>query len=128
MLFWHKQAEKKLQVLTLPGYVLYFLTALYFRISIWIFCNLFICLVFDGLQWICFRILIISQICTLFQPIKLQIFCILTININISFKLISVNFSSSSRSKFLIFSQQNFCARKIISFHSKAEKATSCRT
>ena len=31
-------------------------TALYFRISIWIFCTQFICLVFDGLlQWICFR-------------------------------------------------------------------------
>ena len=49
-------SRKKLQVLTLPGYVLYFLTALYFHISIRIFCNLFICLVFDGLlQSICFR-------------------------------------------------------------------------
>ena len=38
-----------MQVLTLPGYVLYFLTALYYHISIQIFCNLFICLVFDGL-------------------------------------------------------------------------------
>ena len=48
--------KQKLQVLTLPGYVLYFLTALYFHISIRIFCNLFICLVFDGLlQSICFR-------------------------------------------------------------------------
>ena len=47
--------RKKLQVLTLPGYVLYFLTALYFHISIRIFCNLFICLVFDDLlQSICF--------------------------------------------------------------------------
>ena len=46
--------KKKLQVLTLPGYVLCFLTALYFHISIRIFCNLFICLVFDGLlQSIC---------------------------------------------------------------------------
>ena len=45
-----------MQVLTLPGYVLYFLTALYFHILIQIFCNLFICLVFDGLlQSICFR-------------------------------------------------------------------------
>ena len=50
-------SRKKLQVLTLPGYVLYFLTALYFHISIWIFYNLFICLVFDGLlQSICFRL------------------------------------------------------------------------
>ena len=48
--------KKILQVLTLPGYVLYFLTALYFHISIRIFCNLFICLVFGGLlQSICFR-------------------------------------------------------------------------
>ena len=48
--------KQKLQVLTLPGYVLYFLTALYFHISIRIFCNLFICLVFDGLlQSIYFR-------------------------------------------------------------------------
>ena len=48
--------KQKLQVLTLPGYVLYFLTTLYFHISIWIFCNLFICLVFDGLlQSIYFR-------------------------------------------------------------------------
>ena len=49
-------SRKKLQVLTLPGYVLYFLTALYFHISIGIFCNLFICLVFGGLlQSIGFR-------------------------------------------------------------------------
>ena len=49
-------SRKKLQVLTLPGYVLYFLTALHFHISIRIFCNLFLCLVFDGLlQSICFR-------------------------------------------------------------------------
>ena len=49
-------SRKKLQVLTLPGYVLYFLTALYFHISIRIFCNLLICLVFDGLlQSIYFR-------------------------------------------------------------------------
>ena len=48
--------KQKLQVLTLPGYVLYFLTALYFHISIRIFCNLFICLVFDDvLQSIYFR-------------------------------------------------------------------------
>ena len=45
-------------VLTLPGYVLRFLTALYFHISIRIFCNLFICLVIDGLlQSICFGML-----------------------------------------------------------------------
>ena len=44
----NKQKEK-LKVLTLPGYVLYFLTALYFHISIQIFFNLFIYLVFDGL-------------------------------------------------------------------------------
>ena len=48
--------KQKLEVLTLPGYVLYFLTALYFHISILIFCNLFICLVFDSfLQSIYFR-------------------------------------------------------------------------
>ena len=48
--------KQKLQVLTFPGYVLHFLTALYFHISIRIFCNLFICLVFDGLlQSIYFR-------------------------------------------------------------------------
>ena len=46
-----------MQVLTLAGYVLYLLTALYFHISIRLFCNLFICLVFDGfLQSIYFRI------------------------------------------------------------------------
>ena len=50
--------KKTLQVLTLPGYVLYFLTALYFHILIRIFCSLFICLVFgDPLQSICFRML-----------------------------------------------------------------------
>ena len=49
-------SRKRLQVLTLPGYVLYFLTALYFHISIGIFCNLFICFVFGGLlQSIGFR-------------------------------------------------------------------------
>ena len=42
-------AHSFLQVLSLPGYVLYFLTALHFHISVRIFCNLFICLVFDGL-------------------------------------------------------------------------------
>ena len=48
--------KQKLQVLTFPGYVLHFLTALYFHISIQIFCNLLICLVFDGLlQSIYFR-------------------------------------------------------------------------
>ena len=44
----NKQKEK-LQMLTLPGYDLYFLTALYFHISIRTFCNLFICLVFGSL-------------------------------------------------------------------------------
>ena len=39
-------SRKKLQVLTLPGYVLYF------HFSIRIFCNLFICLVFDGLSMV----------------------------------------------------------------------------
>ena len=49
-------SRKKLQVLILTGYVLFFLTALYFHISIRIFRNLFICLVFDGfLHLICFR-------------------------------------------------------------------------
>ena len=52
-----QRSRKKSQVITLPGYVLYFLTALYFHITIRIFCNLFIFLVFDGLlQSICFRI------------------------------------------------------------------------
>ena len=37
--------KQKLQVLTLSGYVLHFLTALYFHMSIRIFYNLFICLV-----------------------------------------------------------------------------------
>ena len=56
MLYWHKSTEKKLQVLTLPGYVFYFPTALHFHILIRIFCNLFLCLVFDVLlQSICFR-------------------------------------------------------------------------
>ena len=45
-----------MQVLTVPGYVLYFLTTLYFHISIRIFCYLFIFLVFDSLlQSIYFR-------------------------------------------------------------------------
>ena len=48
--------KQKLQVQTLPGYVLYFLTALYFHIEIPIFCNLFMRLVFDRLlQSIYFR-------------------------------------------------------------------------
>ena len=48
--------KQKLQVLTIPGYILCFLTSLYFYISIRMFCTLFICLVFDGLlQSICFR-------------------------------------------------------------------------
>ena len=48
--------QQKLEVLTLPGYILHSLTALYFHISIRIFCALFICLVFDGLlQLIYFR-------------------------------------------------------------------------
>ena len=48
--------KQKLQVLTIPGYILCFLTSLYFYISIQMFCTLFICLVFDGLlQSICFR-------------------------------------------------------------------------
>ena len=55
-------SRKKLQVLTLPGYVLYFLTVVYFHISIRIFCNLFICLVFDGLlQSIYFRMFCIKH-------------------------------------------------------------------
>ena len=48
--------KNKLQLPTLPGNVLYFLTALYFHISVRILCNLFICFVLDGLlQSICFR-------------------------------------------------------------------------
>ena len=50
----NKQKEK-LQVLTLPGYVLYFLTALHFHISTRIFYNLFICFVYDSL--FCYRFL-----------------------------------------------------------------------
>ena len=48
----NKQNEK-LQVLTLPGYDLYFLTVLYFHISTRIFYNLFICFVLDSL--FCYR-------------------------------------------------------------------------
>ena len=58
MLYGTNKQKQKLQVLStnLLGYLLYFLTALYFHISIRIFCNLFICLVFDGLlQSIYFR-------------------------------------------------------------------------
>ena len=53
--------KQKLQVLNLPGYILYFLTAFFFHISIRIFYTLFIFLVFDGLlqsiyfQMICFK-------------------------------------------------------------------------
>ena len=57
MLYWNKEAEKALLLLTLPGYVLYFLTTLYFHISTRIFYNLFICFIFDSffLLSICFR-------------------------------------------------------------------------
>ena len=56
MLHCYNKQKQKLQALTLPGYVLYFITALYFHISIRIFCNMFICLVFDSLlQSIYFR-------------------------------------------------------------------------
>ena len=41
--------NQKLQALTLPGYVLHFLTALHLLISIQIFYNLFPCLTLDGL-------------------------------------------------------------------------------
>ena len=44
-----KKEKQNLQVLTLPGYILYFLTTLCLRISIQILYILFICLVFDGL-------------------------------------------------------------------------------
>ena len=45
-------------MLTLPGYISKHSIALYFRISIWIFCTQFICLVLDGLlQSLCFRML-----------------------------------------------------------------------
>ena len=48
--------KQKLQVLTLPGHILYFLTALFFHISIRISCTLFICLLFNGpLKLIYFR-------------------------------------------------------------------------
>ena len=56
MLYGTNKQKQKLQVLTLLSHVLYFLTALYFHISIRIYCNLFICLVFGSLlQSICFR-------------------------------------------------------------------------
>ena len=56
MLTWFKSTEAKTAGTTLPGHILYFLTALFFHISIRIFCTLFICLVFDGLlQLIYFR-------------------------------------------------------------------------
>ena len=55
MLCGTNKQKQKLQVLTLSSYVLYFLKALYFHISIRIFCNMFICLVFGSLlQLICF--------------------------------------------------------------------------
>ena len=48
--------RRKLQLLTIPGHILYFVTASFFHISIRIFCTLFIFLVFDGLfQLIHFR-------------------------------------------------------------------------
>ena len=48
--------KQKLQVLTLPGHILYFLTALFFHVSIRISCTLFICLLFNGpLKLIYFR-------------------------------------------------------------------------
>ena len=43
------QQKERLQVLTLAGYVLFCLTALYFHISTRIFHNLFICFVYDSL-------------------------------------------------------------------------------
>ena len=46
--------KEKLQVLTLPGYVLYLLIALYYHISTRIFYNLFICFVYDSL--FCYRL------------------------------------------------------------------------
>ena len=44
-----KKQKEKLQILTLPGYVSYFLTVLYFYISARIFYNLLICFEFDSL-------------------------------------------------------------------------------
>ena len=49
----NKQKEK-LRIVTLPGYVLYLLTPLYFHISTRIFYNLFIYFVFDSL--FCYRL------------------------------------------------------------------------
>ena len=43
------EQKQKMQELTLPFYILYILTALYFHFLIQIFCTLFICLIFNGL-------------------------------------------------------------------------------
>ena len=52
----NKQKKNKTASTNFTWLYLYFLTALYFHISVRIFCNLFICLVFDGLlQSIYFR-------------------------------------------------------------------------
>ena len=42
---------QKLQELTLPGYISIYLTTFLFLTSIYIFCTLFICILFDGLLW-----------------------------------------------------------------------------
>ena len=44
-----KRRSKNCNLVTWSGHILYFLTALFFHISIRIFYTLFICLVFDGL-------------------------------------------------------------------------------
>ena len=55
MLYWYKQAETKTASTNFTWLCFVFPKALYFHISIWIFCNLFICVVFDGLlQSTCF--------------------------------------------------------------------------
>ena len=55
MLYWYKSQKQKMQVLTWPSYVLYFLAALYFSSNILYFVH---CLVFNSLlQSICFRMI-----------------------------------------------------------------------
>ena len=65
-----------MQVLTLPAYILYFLTALHFHTSNGIFCTLLICLLFNGLlERIYFR-----MFCSEHSPITIIIIVIITAN------------------------------------------------
>ena len=62
ILAWYKKQKWKMQALTLPGYILHFVKALYFSFLFRIICTMFICLVVDGLfQSICFRMFCSEQ-------------------------------------------------------------------